>query len=91
MIDNLKTEKKQNDRQLSDSVGRVTREVKDRMFRSLFKEDREGLLQLYNALNGTDYTDASVLEIVTVESAVYVVMKNDLAFIMTGVLSMYEH
>lgn len=38
-------------------------------------------MQLYNALNGTDYEDASQLEIVTIESAVYVVMKNDLAFV----------
>lgn len=40
---------------------------------------REALLQLYNALNGTDYKDASELEVVTIESAVYIVMKNDLA------------
>lgn len=46
---------------------------------------------MYNALNGTDYTDASNLEIVTIENAVYVVMKNDLAYIMVDVLSMYEH
>lgn len=57
------------------------RNVKDRLFRFLFEEDREALLQLYNALNGTDYEDASQLVIVTIESAVYVVMKNDLAFV----------
>lgn len=70
---------------------RVQRNVKDRLFRFLFEEDREALLQLYNALNGTDYREASQLEIVTIDSAVYVVMKNDLAFVLAGTLNMYEH
>lgn len=55
------------------------------------KYDREALLQLYNALNGTEYEDASQLQIVTIESAVYVMMKNDLAYLLAGTLSMYEH
>lgn len=38
---------------------KVQRNVKDRLFRFLFEKDREALLQLYNALNGTDYRDAS--------------------------------
>lgn len=71
--------------------GKVRRNVKDRLFRFLFERDREALLELYNALNGTDYKDSSQLEIVTIESAVYVVMKNDLAFVLAGTLSMYEH
>lgn len=65
--------------------------VKDRLFRFLFEKDREALLDLYNALNRTAYTDPSQLEIVTIESAVYVVMKNDLAYILSGTLNMYEH
>lgn len=65
--------------------------MKDRLFRFLFEEDREALLQLYNALNGTDYREASQLESVTIDSAVYVVMKNDLAFVLSGTLNMYEH
>ena len=69
----------------------IQRNVKDRLFRYLFEKDREALLELYNALNGTAYRDPSQLEIVTIESAVYVVMKNDLAYILSGTLSMYEH
>ena len=69
----------------------MQRNVKDRLFRYLFEKDREALLELYNALNGTAYRDASQLEIVTIESAVYVVMKNDLAYILSGTISMYEH
>ena len=69
----------------------VRQNVKDKLFRYLFERDREALLDLYNALNGTAYQDASQLEIVTIESAVYVVMKNDLAYILSGTLNMYEH
>ncbi|MDE6713916.1 MAG: hypothetical protein K2K20_09285 [Lachnospiraceae bacterium] len=69
----------------------VQLKVKDRLFRFLFEKDRDALLDLYNALNRTAYTDPSQLEIVTIESAVYVVMKNDLAYILSGTLNMYEH
>ena len=70
---------------------RVHYTVKDRLFRFLFEVDREALLQLYNALNGTAYTDAAELQIVTIESVIYVVMKNDLAFVLAGTLNLYEH
>ena len=70
---------------------KVHRNVKDRLFRFLFEKDKEALLQLYNALNGTNYQDASALQVVTIESAVYVVMKNDLAFVLAGTLNLYEH
>lgn len=70
---------------------KVDRQVKDRLFRFLFDKDREALLELYNALNGTDYQDTSDLQVVTIENAVYVVMKNDLAFVIAGTLNLYEH
>ena len=70
---------------------RVHYTVKDRLFRFLFEVDREALLQLYNALNGTAYTDAAELQIVTIESVIYVVMRNDLAFVLAGTLNLYEH
>ena len=91
MIDDRERWEKPGGEEPQNSTGRVSRKVKDGMFRTLFKEDREGLLELYNALSGTDYTDASDMEIVTIENAVYIVMKNDLAFIIADVLSMYEH
>lgn len=70
---------------------KVRRTVKDRLFRFLFETDREALLQLYNALNGTSYTDAEELQMVTIENVIYVVMKNDLAFVLAGTLNLYEH
>lgn len=69
----------------------VYRQVKDRLFRCLFGKNKDALLQLYNALNGTDYEDTTGMEIVTIESAVYVAMNNDAAFLFAGTLSLYEH
>ena len=58
MIDNRERREKQDGKETQGSTCKVSRKVKDGMFRALFKEDREGLLKLYNALSGTDYTDA---------------------------------
>ena len=69
---------------------RVARNHKDRLFRMIFREKKE-LLSLYNAVNGTSYTNAEDLEIVTLENAIYMNMKNDLAFIMDSYLNLYEH
>ena len=69
---------------------RVARNHKDRLFRMIFREKKE-LLSLYNAVNGTSYTNAEDLEIVTLENAIYMNMKNDLAFIMDMNLYLYEH
>ena len=68
----------------------VARNHKDRLFRMIFREKKE-LLSLYNAVNGTSYTNAEELEIVTLENAIYMNMKIDLAFIMDSYLNLYEH
>ncbi len=47
--------------------------------------DRKNLLSLYNAINETSYTNAAQLEIVTLENAIYMGMKND-----SGVYYKYE-
>ena len=53
--------------------------------------DRKNLLSLYNAVNGSAYEDEAALEIVTLENAIYMGMKNDLAFIVDTGLFLYEH
>lgn len=68
----------------------VNRNYKDTIFRMLFS-DRKNLLSLYNAINGTSYENPEELEIVTLENAIYMGMKNDLAFIMDMNLYLYEH
>lgn len=77
-------------RQNSKNGTTANRKYKDTVFRRLFSE-RDNLLSLYNVVNGTAYTDPSELEIVTLESAIYMGMKNDLAFIIDTNLFLYEH
>ena len=68
----------------------ANRKYKDTVFRMLFS-DKENLLSLYNAISRTEYEDPEELEIVTLKSAVYMGMKNDLAFIIDMNLLLYEH
>lgn len=68
----------------------VDKKYKDTIFRMLFKEKQKAL-SLYNALNDTHYTDCNKLEIVTLENAIYMNVKNDLAFLLDSTLNMYEH
>ncbi len=69
---------------------RPRRDYKDTLFRMLFNE-REALLSLYNAVGNTDYRDPSLLQIVTLDNAVYMNVKNDLAFLLGFELNLYEH
>ena len=68
----------------------ANRNYKDTIFRMLFS-DKKNLLSLYNAVNGRNYTNPEELEIVTLENAIYMGMKNDLAFIVDMNLYLYEH
>ncbi len=60
---------------------KARREYKDTVFRMLFS-DEKNLLSLYNAVTGRSYEDAKELEIVTLDNAVYMGMKNDLSFLL---------
>ena len=68
----------------------ANRKYKDTVFRMLFS-NKKNLLSLYNAINRTAYEESEELEIVTLKSAVYMGMKNDLAFIIDMNLFLYEH
>ncbi len=78
-------------KRLKDSIFRPKRQTKDIVFRLVFGNDRQALLQLYNALHGTAYTDPHELQIVTLDNAIYISRKNDLAFLLAGSINMYEH
>ena len=71
-------------------VAPVYHTYKDRVFRLLFK-DRKRLLELYNALNNTHYTNENDLTINTLENAIYMKMKNDISFIIDCNICLYEH
>lgn len=63
---------------------------KDRVFRMLFR-DKKRLLELYNALNDTEYTNEEDLTVNTLENAIFMKMKNDLSFVIDSNMSLYEH
>ena len=63
---------------------------KDRQFRRIFR-DKKDLLQLYNAINNTSYTNADDLVITTLEDSIILSMKNDLSFIISSEMNLYEH
>ena len=79
-----KTHTKEQDRQ------KTNRLYKSRIFEMVFS-DKRALLSLYNAVNGTDYRSPELLEINTLENAIYMSMRNDISFIIGSRLSLYEH
>lgn len=68
----------------------ANRTYKSRIFAMLFS-DRNELLKLYNAINGTSYDDPQLLQVNTLENAVYMAMQNDVSFIIEMRLHLYEH
>ncbi|WP_226394217.1 RpnC/YadD family protein [Claveliimonas monacensis] len=74
----------------TDEYPEADRQYKDRLFRFVFQKP-EDLLSLYNAVNGTDYKDPDALEINTLGNVLYLSMKNDISFLVSGTLNLYEH
>ena len=73
-----------------ENPGPVNRMYKSTLFAMLF-EDKDNLLELYNAMSKKHYTDPELLEINTLENAIYMSIRNDVSFIIDGRLSLYEH
>ena len=69
---------------------KINKKYKDRVFRVIFHEKKD-LLELYNAINDSNYTNPDDLTITTIEDVVYMGMKNDLSFIIGDVMNLYEH
>ena len=68
----------------------ANRNYKDRLFRFVFNNKKD-LLDLYNAINGTNYDNPEELEVNTLENVLYLSMKNDLSFLIDAELNLYEH
>ncbi len=68
----------------------IQRKYKDRLFRMAFRE-KEHLLALYNAVNGSHYHDPELLEIRTLEDVIYMGVKNDASFLLDDTLNLWEH
>ena len=71
-------------------MAKINVKFKDRLFRLVF-QDKRSLLELYNALNNSNYQDPEALDITVLENALYMGMKNDLSFLVGDVLNLYEH
>ena len=67
------------------------REVVSDVF-SMLMQEKEYALEVYNALNGTDYDDPNEVKAVTLNHrSVSLTMKNDASFIVSTDLNIYEH
>jgi hypothetical protein len=62
------------------------------LFRLIFGEEKNkgNLLDLYNAINNTEYDDVSQLHIMTIDDCIYMGMKNDISLLIDFWLSLYE-
>ena len=71
----------------------IARDNKDRLFRFIYgkEQNKKWTLELYNAVNGTAYTDENDMELINIESVLYMKMKNDVAFLLGGFINLYEH
>jgi hypothetical protein len=72
---------------------KINSKHKDRLFRYIFgdPEHKERALELYNALNGTEYDDPEQLELTTPEGVLYMSMRNDVSFLIDTEMNLWEH
>ena len=74
--------------------GSPNKHYRDRLFKAIFGRDTEQSkrwrLDLYNALNGTHYSDPDTLEVNTIENVIYMTMKNDISFLVDSQMTLYE-
>ena len=62
---------------------------KDTVFCLLYR-DKDNLLDLYNGMNGTSYSDTENLMVTTLKNGIYVKYKNDASFVFSQDLYMLE-
>ena len=66
------------------------RQYKSDVF-SMLLEEPKNALEVFNAVNGTDYDDPSMVEIYLLDKGVSLSIYNDASFILDMNLSLYEH
>ena len=76
-------------------LGHHNTKYKDSLFRRVFgAEDKRSArwrLELYNALSGKKHTNPEELEITTLESVIYIKVKNDVSFLVDSQMNLWEH
>ena len=72
---------------------KANRQYKDSLFRFIFgrEENKQNLLDLYNALNNSDYKNIDDLQINTLDNVIYMSMKNDISFMLDSQMVLLEH
>ena len=66
------------------------REYKSDVF-SMMLRIPENALDVYNAMNASDYTDVDLVEIVLLENGISLSVRNDASFFISNYLNLYEH
>lgn len=66
------------------------REYKSDVFSMMAKVPAYAL-DIYNAMNGTDYTDPNLVEILVLENGISLSVRNDASFLISSCLNLYEH
>ena len=73
----------------------VQSKVYDSLFIAVFGKDSERSkrwrLELYNALNNTNYIDPNALKLNTLENVLFIKMHNDVSFMIDSQITLYEH
>ena len=64
-------------------MAEINRKYKDSVFRMIFSE-KDKLIELYNAIFDTDYTEDDSVNITTIDEVIFKTMKNDISFVMDG-------
>ena len=64
-------------------MAEINRKYKDSVFRMIFSE-KDKLIELYNAIFDTNYTEDDRVDITTIEEVIFKTMKNDISFVMDG-------
>jgi len=70
---------------------KINRKYKDSLFRSIFN-NKPAILELYNAIEKTNYKDESIIEINTLKDVLFKTIENDLSFeVNNKMLILIEH
>ena len=65
-------------------------QYKSTLFSTIFS-DKVNALEMYNALNGTDYDNPDEITITTLKNVVFINRYNDVSYVLGGVFNLYEH
>lgn len=73
-------------------MSEASAKYKDRLFNYIYGSEgnKAWTLSLYNAVNGSDYRDPDAIEITTIKEVLYLGMHNDVSFMISDEMNLYE-